>query len=133
MSADSNVSGRGDVDDLRRLARVGVAAAFLLPTSIARRGPVVCLFRRLTGLPCPYCGLTRSWTATAHGQPLGGFRAHPMGPPAFLVALLVAFLPRVWLDRLRPWAPTVGPIVVAVWLVTWLLRLTRTVSRAAAG
>jgi hypothetical protein len=56
-----------------------------------------------------------------------------MGPPAFLAALLVAFLPRVWLDRLRPWAPTVGPIVVAIWLVTWLLRLIRAVRPAAAG
>ena len=56
-----------------------------------------------------------------------------MGPPAFLVALSVAFLPSAWLERVRPWVPTVGPVVVAVWLVTWLVRLMRAVRREATG
>ena len=46
-----------------------------------------------------------------------------MGPPAFLAVLLFAIVPRAWLDRLRPWANSMGPIVVAIWLATWLARL----------
>lgn len=64
--------------------------------------PVVCGFRRLTGHPCPGCGLTRSFTWLAHGHPIEAFRINALGPIVF--AFVAAQVPlqarRLW--RLRP-------------------------------
>ena len=43
------------------------AATVLAPESVESL-PTACAFRRVTGLPCPGCGLTRSWVLTAHGR-----------------------------------------------------------------
>ena len=61
-----------------------VVASFLLAPGVVERGPVVCAFRALTGLPCPGCGLTRSFVATAHGELQEAFAFHLFGPFLFL-------------------------------------------------
>lgn len=61
---------------------------------------VVCPFRRVFGLDCPFCGLTRSFVALAHGDLDAAFRFHPAGPVLFaalalgLVAALAALVRR---------------------------------------
>ena len=47
--------------------------------------PVVCGFRRLTGVGCPGCGLTRSFVFLAHLQPIEAFRINGFGPPLFVL------------------------------------------------
>ncbi len=47
-----------------------------------------CLFRRLTGLPCLLCGMTRSFAATSHGRLGEAFRHHLLGPPLFFLIIL---------------------------------------------
>jgi len=77
------------------LAAGGVAAlgvACLLSPESIEDGPVVCPFRLLTGLPCPGCGLTRSWVYTVHGWWPEAFAAHPFGPVAIAFVLVVALL-----------------------------------------
>jgi Protein of unknown function (DUF2752) len=37
-----------------------------------------CWFRRLTGLPCPTCGATRSALSLAHGDLAAAFRHNPL-------------------------------------------------------
>ena len=51
----------------------------------------ICLMHRLTGLPCPGCGLTRSITSMTHGELFRAAAYHPFGPLiwALLVALTV--------------------------------------------
>ncbi len=104
-------------------AAVALGAAFLISPDHVEDGPVICPFRRLTGLPCPGCGLTRSWVYLAHGQWHDGFTAHPFGivavaaAVALVVAVVVALVRRAPppdLDRVvrRPW---VAAVVVA-WL-----------------
>lgn len=65
--------------------------------------PVVCGFRRLTGVSCPGCGLTRSFVYAAHGHPLDAFRMNPFGPIGFL--FVAAQVPirafRLWRPRVR--------------------------------
>jgi hypothetical protein len=108
---------------LQRLARAGVTAAFLAPPDVIEDGPVLCIFRRATGQPCPSCGLTRSWTAVAHGRLDDGFRMHPLGPPAFLGAVLLAVTPRRWLEGAPAYPSALLPAFVAVWIGVWLIRL----------
>jgi hypothetical protein len=108
---------------LQRLARAGVTAALLAPPDLVEHGPVLCVFRRTTGQPCPSCGLTRSWTAVAHGRVSDGFRMHPLGPLAFVGAVLLALTPRHWLERVPPYPSAVMPAFVSVWVGVWLVRL----------
>ena len=39
-----------------------------VPPSALDRGPVLCPIRRLTGRPCPGCGMTRALSAALHGD-----------------------------------------------------------------
>lgn len=52
----------------------------------------LCLFKNLTGLPCPGCGLTRSFACLAHLELTKAFRYHPFGPLFFVGAVLMASL-----------------------------------------
>jgi hypothetical protein len=45
--------------------------------------PESCMSRRLLGVSCPGCGLTRSFVALAHGQVRESFAFNPMGPVLF--------------------------------------------------
>jgi uncharacterized protein DUF2752 len=40
----------------------------------------ICAFRRLTGIPCPGCGLTRAMAALARGELLLALHFHPFAP-----------------------------------------------------
>ncbi len=111
-------------DPTRRLAALAILAAFLLPAAAAERGPVVCPVRHATGLPCPACGLTRSWRAVLHGRPVESLRFHPLG----IVALGGAAAYAAGLDgRLAPATRErlrrAWPIAVAGWTGVWLVRL----------
>jgi hypothetical protein len=48
----------------------------------------LCLFRHVTHLDCPGCGLTRSISALAHGDLAGSIAAHPLGAAIALQAAL---------------------------------------------
>jgi hypothetical protein len=60
-------------------------------------GVPICLFRYLTGLPCPGCGLTRSFSCILHGDFERGYDYHPFGfvlLPMFALIALTLFLPK---------------------------------------
>ena len=52
--------------------------------------PRLCPWYNLTGIDCPFCGLTRSVIATADLHPTLAFQLHPFGP--LVLALLGAWL-----------------------------------------
>ncbi len=93
-------------------------------------GPVLCPFRRVTGLPCPGCGLTRSWVYLAHGWWRESWLAHPFGAALLVVVLalgVVALRARVTqrpapdLNRLVRHPATV--VVLVAWAVFALVRM----------
>lgn len=47
-----------------------------------------CTFLWMTGFPCPFCGMTTSWTWAAHLRPLESIRTQPMGFVFFLATFL---------------------------------------------
>ena len=110
---------------LRALASAALIAAALLPDRAVRDGPVLCLFRRVTGLPCPSCGLTRSWQAAGHGRLLDATRYHPLGLPTMAVAAWIT-LDRDAERRLTTRSSSAWTTAaVLAWFATWLWRLRR--------
>jgi hypothetical protein len=119
-----------------------IAAALLLPAPASRAPgisiagklvPSTCSFHTVTGLDCPFCGITRSMVALAHGRWSDSISFHPLGP-ALLVFLLAQIFYRAGrLLRGPAWpAPeTVTPafrlapftILIAAFLVVWIIKL----------
>jgi hypothetical protein len=69
-----------------------VFAASLAWTPPDEGGFVLCIFNRITGLPCPGCGLTRSFCALGHGELARAAAFHPLGPAIYAAGL--AYLAR---------------------------------------
>jgi hypothetical protein len=62
--------------------------------------PEVCTLRKVLGIRCPGCGLTRSFVFMGHGEWLSALRMHWLGPITWLVVAVQ--IPRqVWL-LIRP-------------------------------
>lgn len=51
-------------------------------------GPILCPLRLVTGLPCPGCGLTRSFCAMTRGHFGEAFGYHIFGPFLFVAVLI---------------------------------------------
>jgi hypothetical protein len=101
-----------DPHDLRRSAAVGVAAAIVLPIVPGHPG-IECPLRRLTGVPCPLCGMTTSAEATVRLHLGRALAANPGGLAAVIVALCLLVL-----RPARIHVPAVAPMLAlpALWL-----------------
>lgn len=94
---------------------------------------VPCPLRSLTGIPCPFCGMTTATVALTHGQ--WGYAA-ATSPLVYLLATLVAVTAPVlagralgWTSPPRPWSEaarrrTAWAAGVVV-LLSWLFQLHR--------
>jgi Protein of unknown function (DUF2752) len=108
---------------LAAMSAAALTIATLANPDTIEDGPVVCPFRLMTGLPCPGCGLTRSWVYLAHGQWGDALAANPFGfvTVAAAVALMVSVL--FALGRRRP-LPSLTPIFrsrgLKAILVAWI-------------
>ncbi len=110
--------------DRRGVAAILVAGAIALPGTVLRGSPVICPFRRITGLPCPACGLTRSWQAAAHLRVTESLADHPLGAATLLGAVAVALDGGDGTIRLME-RRDLQLSAAALWMVTWLWRLAR--------
>lgn len=62
--------------------------------------PELCTIRRLFGVRCPGCGLTRSFVFMGHGEWLQALRMNWLGP-VFWLTLAVQIPVRIW-NLVRP-------------------------------
>jgi hypothetical protein len=108
----------------RQAAALAIGAAVLAPSRLLQRAPTICTFRRMTGRPCPTCGMTRSWNALARGHVRDSVGYHPLGPVALAVASLAVVAPNA-LNRPAFHSPMVIVPVAAAWLATWAIRFVR--------
>lgn len=53
--------------------------------------PIFCLFKAITGIPCPGCGMTRAFLELAKGDFVTAFQLNPLSIPFFLVLIFSAF------------------------------------------
>ncbi|MDF1595390.1 MAG: DUF2752 domain-containing protein [Acidimicrobiia bacterium] len=81
-------SNRIDAGDLRFAGGLMVLLALIRPLIPMELG-VLCPLRAVTGVPCPFCGMTTSVTATVHLDLAEAFVANPAGIVAVGVALFL--------------------------------------------
>jgi len=78
---------------LSRWGFLGLASAPLVGSVLFNHGMappfVICPLRHLTGIPCPGCGLTRSFMAIARGDLEYALSMHLFGPVLFGAFVLV--------------------------------------------
>ena len=88
---------------------LGAAVAWpLLPV----HPPLACPLRATTGIPCPFCGMTRACVAAVHGH-LGTSLAFN---PAGALVVIAAIVRPQWLTRMR----TPAWVVLAAFAVLWV-------------
>lgn len=73
---------------------VSLAIGFALPPEGVPH-LTMCWFYAVTGLPCPACGLTRSFSAILHAEFALAWRMNPFGYVAVVTALFFLFGPLV--------------------------------------
>ncbi len=98
-----------------------VAAAF---DGAITSGPIICVFRLGSGLPCAGCGMTRGFVAIAHGHPFVAMHYNLLAPAAFtwLTLWWLVAVARLWRGLQPPRHPAwlvKGALVVMVsyWVV----------------
>jgi hypothetical protein len=101
-----------------RYLAVGVLTIGLASLHLRHRPPTVCVFRAVTGVPCPFCGGTTAAVDLGHGDLSGALRASPLalGVLAFLPLAGRLPSPRWWLNRRVRWLAIAVVLAVAeVW------------------
>lgn len=97
----------GQVRRARLIACIGLATlvASVLYAPWSTSGPVMCPLRFLVGLPCPGCGLTRSFCALAQGDLHNALHYHLLGPGLFLAVAVGSplLLYQAWKRRRMRW------------------------------
>lgn len=108
----------------------GLIIARVWPVASVDSGDPTCLLRIVTGLPCPGCGMTRSWVHLAHGDVAGAFGYNLFGPVAMAMAAgIVVYTVVALLRRRRPerLLEVVNPKIVlglvGVWLAYSVIRV----------
>jgi len=69
-----------------------------------------CIFRALTGIPCPTCGTTRAATAFLNGDLAGAFSTNPLAALTGLVFVVGAPLAAGWTMTQRRVPFFTGPL-----------------------
>ena len=95
-------------------------------TGVTPEGPTLCPFRALTGLPCPFCGVTRSLFALGQGDLDRSLHFSPLGVfvAVAAVAVLLLFSRAVVRGRAIRWPRT--PLLGGLGLIAaiWVFQLT---------
>lgn len=73
-----------------RIAPVLLLLSFVMPCQGLPFS--ICFFYNVTGLPCPACGLGRSFANLAHLRWHAAVRYHPFGPAIFLLVVALTAL-----------------------------------------
>ena len=104
-----------------------VALGGISGAGVGHPGAPGCLLRAVTGIPCPFCGLTHSMMALGQGNLAAAVAQNPVGLLVLPLAILVLALGvRVVLrgGRIRWPAPVLG-VGLGVVLAGWAVQIVR--------
>ena len=109
-----------------------VDLASLPPTfGPAAAGGSICFLWRTTHVPCPTCGVTRSFYALGQGALGEAVAFHPLGPVLYVLLAVVmvrsagvALRGRTWLDRTARALVWSIPVLCVATLIVYAARLT---------
>lgn len=109
----------------RLVARALLALVLALPPDRLDDAPILCPFRRATGMPCPVCGITRSWSATLRGELVRALSFHPLGPLTLplAVAFALGFVNEQTVRTVWERWPRLIALLVLTWVAVWLVRV----------
>jgi len=86
-----------------------------------------CLFRRLTGVPCPSCGATRGVLALLSGHPVDALSSNPLMAAAVIGFAVGGVIAPLWAWRVGRLPVLPSPLprwvrygIVAVIVVNWV-------------
>ncbi|MEQ1567590.1 MAG: DUF2752 domain-containing protein [Myxococcota bacterium] len=82
-----------------------------------------CAFLAATGLPCPQCGMTRSWVFAARGHLIDSFLYSPGGLGLFLWSQVAGVFGAIRLALRRPHTLELPWQVFVGWCVAWMIGL----------
>lgn len=104
------------------VALIGAFGSHAFRTSVAEGG-IACMFRELTGLACPFCGLTHATIDLGHGNIGSALAAHPLSP---LILLATVWAAVALIRGRRPsivGKPVTARLIIAVTAVVWIVNL----------
>ncbi len=104
-----DVRGRG-----LQLAGLGLLAAGAVWNLLPAHPPFACPLLTATGIPCPFCGMTRAVVAAMHGDVLGSLAFNPAGLLVIALAIFVIARARLPVTRIP-----IG-IVIAFFAALWV-------------
>lgn len=105
---------------IRFLVRM-LASAILLVTLVVILD-IGCVFRTLTGIPCPGCGSTRAWLAFLRGDVITAFFYHPLFLLSGLI-LAVAIVRGGFLFRSEQHSKWIATFLVLLYLSVYAVRM----------
>jgi hypothetical protein len=114
------------------LAVVALVALPPMLPALARWTDAACLFRGLTGLPCPGCGITTSLLALARGDAQASWAANPAGVAVMTllagqaVVAAVAMRHDAPIHRSLSWLTCLDRMAIGALAAVWVGRLTWT-------
>ena len=98
MTLSSLLDGKFEMR-LKRLGFIFISLSVIRYLAIHNqgftRGPTLCIFKLLTGYPCPVCGTTRAIAALSEGRFHASWSFNPLGMALFLVLL-------TWASKFSP-------------------------------
>lgn len=105
------------------LATIAVLAC--LPSDGLTSG--LCPLFQLTGIPCPFCGLTRSISSGLHGELGRSIAYHPLGIAVLVYLVAIAWSGKMMLKigrlNINLTSNKVQLVTLGVFFVTWIVRL----------
>jgi hypothetical protein len=102
----------------RRIALAVMAGSVFFPVS--GLGVDLCPLHRVTGLPCPGCGLTRAMAAMSQGDLSSALGLNPFvlfAWPVFVVLALLALVPPAWRERVERRLDAHGPALTRAYRI----------------
>jgi Protein of unknown function (DUF2752) len=98
-----------------RLASGGMVAIAAVWPALPFHPSIACPLRSATGVPCPFCGMTRAVVAGVHGHIGTSLAFNPAGI-VVLVLAAVAIVRPAWLSRLHAPFWSLLAIIGVLWV-----------------